>query len=139
MKKIVFVMRANLKNKPSLLLNILGILWHLVHWINTYGFVWSDQNQKLSENRFVYIFVDDFQDILGFSFLQHKDEAFSFFNVFRERVEKEKDFWYYTFEVIEVASLSTDLLLLILKKIELKMSFHVLELHNKMESSKKKD
>jgi len=33
--------------------------------------------------------------------------------------------------------LSTTLLLLIVKKIELNMTFHVLELYNKMESSKR--
>jgi len=50
-----------------------------------------------------------------------------------KKVEKEKSFRFYALEVIEVVSLSTAHLLLIVKKIKLNMSFHVLKLHNKME------
>jgi len=48
--------------------------------------------KSLSENRFVFILVDDFSRFTWIFFLEHKDQAFSYFQVFRKRVEKEKDF-----------------------------------------------
>ena len=48
--------------------------------------------KSLSENRFVFIFVDDFSRFTWVFFLEYKDQAFSHFQVFRIRVEKEKDF-----------------------------------------------
>ena len=53
-----------------------------------------------------------------------------------KKVEKEKSFRFYALEVIEVVSLSITHLLLIVKKIISNMSFHVIELHNKIESQK---
>jgi len=46
--------------------------------------------QSLIDNCFVFILVDDFSRFTWIFFLKHKDEAFSHFNVFRKRVEKEQ-------------------------------------------------
>ena len=41
-----------------------------------------------SGNYFVFVIVDDFSRFKWVFFLEHKDEAFSYFHVFRKRVEK---------------------------------------------------
>jgi len=41
-----------------------------------------------SGNYFVFVIVDDFSRFKWVFFLEHKDEAFSHFHVFRKRVEK---------------------------------------------------
>ena len=48
--------------------------------------------KRLRGNCFVFILVDDFSRFTWIFFLEHKDEAFSHFHIFRKRVEKEKDF-----------------------------------------------
>ena len=48
--------------------------------------------KSLNENRFVLLLVDDFSRFTWVFFLEHKDQAFSHFNIFRKRVEKEKGF-----------------------------------------------
>ena len=48
--------------------------------------------KSLSENRFVFILVDDFSHFTWVFFLKLKNQAFSYFQVFRKRVKKEKDF-----------------------------------------------
>jgi len=50
------------------------------------------KTKSLNENRFVFVFVDDFSRFTWVFFLEHKDQAFLYFNVFRKRVEKEKGF-----------------------------------------------
>ena len=47
------------------------------------------KTKSLSENRFVFILVDDFSRFTWVFFLEHKDQAFSHFQVFRKRVEKD--------------------------------------------------
>ena len=47
------------------------------------------KTKSLNENRFVFILVDDFSYFTWVFFLEHKDQAFSHFNVFRKIVEKE--------------------------------------------------
>ena len=46
---------------------------------------------NLNRNRFVFVLVDDFSRFTWIFFLEHKDQAFSYFNIFRKRVEKEKN------------------------------------------------
>ena len=41
--------------------------------------------KSLNENRFVSILVDDFSRFTWVFFLEHKDQAFSYFNVFRKK------------------------------------------------------
>ena len=48
--------------------------------------------KSLSGNHFIFILVDDFSRFTWVFFLEHKDEAFSHFHVFRKRVKKEKNF-----------------------------------------------
>ena len=88
--------------------------------------------KSLSGNRFVFVLVDDFLDLHGFSFW-NKDKAFSHFFVFRKRVEKEKDFLILCIGVIEVVNSLTILLSPIVKRMELNMNYLVLEFHNKIE------
>ena len=51
-----------------------------------------DQTKSLNENRYVLILVDDFSHFTWIFFLEHKDQTFSHFEIFRKRVEKEKGF-----------------------------------------------
>ena len=92
--------------------------------------------KSLSENRFVFILVDDFSQFTWVFFLEHKDQAFSHFQVFRKRVEKEKDFLILRIRSDEVVNLLTSPLSPIVKNMESNMNYHILELHNKMESLK---
>ena len=48
--------------------------------------------KSLNGNRFAFILVDDFSRFTWIFFLEHKDQAFSQFHVFRKRVEKERVF-----------------------------------------------
>ena len=57
----------------------------LLH-MNLFGLT---KTKCLSRNCFVFILADDFSRFTWVFFLEHKDEAFSCFNVFRKRVEKE--------------------------------------------------
>ena len=49
------------------------------------------QIKSLSGNRFAYVLVDDFSRFTWVFFLEHKNQAFSHFQAFKKRVEKEKD------------------------------------------------
>ena len=49
------------------------------------------KTKSLSKNRFVFVLVDDFSHFTWVFFLEHKNQAFSHFQMFRKRVEKEKD------------------------------------------------
>ena len=66
-------------------------------------------------------------------FLEHKDQVFSHFQVFRKRVEKEKNFSILRIRSDRRVNLLTIPLSLIMKNMELNMNYHVLEPHNKME------
>ena len=48
--------------------------------------------KSLNGNHFVFVLVDDFSHFTWVFVLEHKDQAFSHFNVFRKRVEIEKGF-----------------------------------------------
>ena len=48
------------------------------------------KTKSLSGNRFAFVLVDDFSRFIWVFFLAHKDQAFLYFQVFRNRVEKEK-------------------------------------------------
>ena len=50
------------------------------------------KTKSLNVNHFVFTLFDDFSHFTWVFFLEHKDQAFSHFNVFRKRVEKEKGF-----------------------------------------------
>ena len=50
------------------------------------------KTESFSVNHFVFILVDDFSRFTWVFFLEHNDEVFSHFHVFRKRVVKEKDF-----------------------------------------------
>ena len=50
------------------------------------------KTKSLSGNRFVFVLVDDFSRFNWVFFSEHKDKAFSYFNVFRKSVGKEKNF-----------------------------------------------
>ena len=93
--------------------------------------------KSLGENRFVFILVDDFSRITWVFFLEHKDQALSYFNIFQKRVEKEKSFSILRIRSDRVVNSLTTLLSLIVKKMELGKNYLVLELHNKIESLKK--
>ena len=60
----------------------------LIH-LNLFG---RTKIKSLSGNHFIFVLVDDFSRFTWVSFLEHKDQTFSHFNVFRKRVEKEKGF-----------------------------------------------
>ena len=49
------------------------------------------QTKSLSGNRFAFVLVDDFSRFTWVFFLEHKNQAFSHFQAFKKRVEKEKD------------------------------------------------
>ena len=49
------------------------------------------QTKSLSGNRFAFVLVDDFSRFTWVFFLEYKNQAFSHFQIFRKRVEKEKD------------------------------------------------
>ena len=59
--------------------------------VDPYGFVWSYINQKSKWESFSFVLVDDFSRFTWVFFLEHKNQAFSHFQAFRKRVEKEKD------------------------------------------------
>ena len=46
------------------------------------------QTKSLSGNRFAFVLIDDFSRFTWIFFLEHKDEAFSHFHIFRKRVKK---------------------------------------------------
>jgi len=50
--------------------------------------------KSLSGNRFVFILVDDFSHFTWVFFLEHKDQVFLHFQVFRKRIEKEIFFYF---------------------------------------------
>jgi len=50
------------------------------------------KTKSLNRNRFIFVLADDFSRFTWVFFLEHKDQAFFQFHVFRKRVEKEKDF-----------------------------------------------
>ena len=60
----------------------------LIH-LDLYGPI---KTKSLLDNYFVFVLADDFLSITWVFFLEHKDEAFSHFQIFRKRVEKEKNF-----------------------------------------------
>ena len=86
------------------------------------------KTKNLSENHFIFILVDDFSRFTWVFFLEYKDEAFSHFNVFRKRVEKEKDFLILRIRSDRGGNSLTILLSLIVKKMELNMNYLVPEL-----------
>ena len=93
------------------------------------------KTKSLSENRFVFVLIDDFSRFTRVFFLEHKDQAFSHFQVYRKRVEKEKDFL-----ILRIGSdrddefINHSFLSPIAKNMESNMNYHVPKLHNKMES-----
>ena len=60
----------------------------LIH-IDLFG---PTKTKRLSGNCFIFVLVNDFSRFTWVFFLEHKDDAFSCFNVFRKKVEKDKDF-----------------------------------------------
>jgi len=44
------------------------------------------KTKSLSENHFVFVLLDEFSHFKWVFFLEHKDQAFSHFQVFRKRV-----------------------------------------------------
>ena len=58
-------------------------------YMNLFG---STKIKNLSGNCFVSVLVDDFLRFIWVFFLEHKDEVFSHFHVFRKIIEKEKNF-----------------------------------------------
>ena len=60
----------------------------LIH-IDLFG---PTKTKILSGNQFFFVLVDDFSRFTWVFFLEHKDEAFPHFLVFRKRFEKEKIF-----------------------------------------------
>ena len=60
----------------------------LIH-IDLFG---PTKTKSLSGNRFVYILVDVFSRFTWVFFLEHKDEAFHNFHIFRKGLKKKKIF-----------------------------------------------
>ena len=50
------------------------------------------KTKSLNKNRYVFVLVDNFSRFTWIFFLEHIDQAFSHFNVFRKRVENKKGF-----------------------------------------------
>ena len=50
------------------------------------------KTKSLNGNRYVFVLVDDFSRFTWVFFLEHKDQTFSHFKIFRKRVEKKKIF-----------------------------------------------
>ena len=48
--------------------------------------------KSISGSHFAFVLVDDFSRFTQVFFLEHKDQVFSHFQVFRKRIEKGKDF-----------------------------------------------
>ena len=53
------------------------------------------KTKSLSKNRFAFVLVDDFSRFTWVFFLEHKNQAFSHFQMFRKRVKKEIFFQVY--------------------------------------------
>ena len=49
------------------------------------------KTKSLSENCFDFVLVDDFSRFTWIFFLEHKNQAYSHFQAFKKRVEKEKE------------------------------------------------
>ena len=77
--------------------------------------------------------VDDFSRFTWVFFLEHKNQAFSHFQTFRKRVEKENDSSILRIRSDRGGDSIAKPLSLTVKKMELNMNYLVLELHNKME------
>ena len=60
----------------------------LIH-MNLFG---PTKIKNLSGNRFVFVLLDNFSRFTWAFFLEHKDEAFVYFHVFRKEVEKKRIF-----------------------------------------------
>ena len=56
------------------------------------NFFGPTKTKSLSEDRFVFVLVDNFLRFTWVLFLEHKDEAFLHFKIFRKRVEKDHNF-----------------------------------------------
>ena len=50
------------------------------------------KTKSLNGSRYAFVLVDDFFRFTWVFFLEHKDQTFSHFKIFRKRVEKEKGF-----------------------------------------------
>ena len=59
--------------------------------VDPYGFVWFYSNQKSKWELFCFVLVDDFSRFTWVFFLEQKNQAFSYFQAFKKRVEKKKD------------------------------------------------
>ena len=91
------------------------------------------KTKSLSENCFVFILVHDFSRYTWVSFLEHKDQAFLHFQVFRKRVEKEKDFSILRIRSDRGGEFINHSFITYCEEHESNMNYYILELHNKME------
>ena len=55
----------------------------------------STKTKRLNENCFVFVLIDDFSRFTWVFCLEHKDQAFSHFNIF-EKERKRKQFFDFT-------------------------------------------
>ena len=91
-----------------------------------------------SGNYFIFVLINNFSRFTWVLFLEHKDEAFSYFHVFKKIVEKEKDLRILRIRSDRGGEFINHSFITYWKKIESNMSYHVLELYNKMELLKGK-
>ena len=95
------------------------------------------QTKSLSGNRFAFVLVDDFLRFTWVFFLEHNDEAFLHFYVFRKRVEK-KDFSILCIRSDRGGVFINLSFITYCEENKIRLNYLVLELHNKMESLKER-
>ena len=53
------------------------------------------KTKSLNGNKYVLVLVDDLSRFTWIFFLEHKDQTFSYFKIFRKGLKKKKDFRFY--------------------------------------------
>ena len=96
------------------------------------------KTKNLNGKHFIFVLFDDFLRFTWVFFLEHKDEAFSRFHVFRKRVEKENDFLILRIRSDRGGEFINHFFITYCKKMKLNMNYLILELHNKIESLKER-
>ena len=90
------------------------------------------KTQSLGGKRYGLVIVDDFSRYTWVLFLTHKDETFNVFEKFCKRIQNEKGMCISSIKVIMVENSKIKFLKPFVKKMELAIIFHVVELLNKM-------
>jgi len=91
------------------------------------------KTKSLSGNRFAFVLVDDFSRFTWVFFLEHKNQAFSHFQMFRKKIEKEKDSSMLRIRSDRGDEFNSQSFITYCEEHRIKHELFVLELHNKIE------